>query len=83
MAKHKWHKFTFDPDKQTLPQFLEELNDCVERAFGENGHVVMVGRDIGTVVLPNAPLKLYITASAEERANRRYQDRQTQGHQTS
>jgi cytidylate kinase len=51
-----------------------------QRRFGERGHVVMVGRDIGTVVMPDAPLKLYITASAEERARRRWQDRQTQGH---
>jgi cytidylate kinase len=40
----------------------------------------MVGRDIGTVVMPDAPLKLYITATAAERAQRRWQDRQNQGH---
>ncbi len=51
-----------------------------QRAFGERGAVVMVGRDIGTVVMPNAPLKLFITASAEERARRRTRDRQAQGH---
>ena len=51
-----------------------------QRAFGQQGAVVMVGRDIGTVVMPDAPLKLYITASAEERARRRTQDRQVQGH---
>lgn len=50
-----------------------------QRAFGERGRVVMVGRDIGTVVMPNAPLKLYITASPEERARRRLVDRQRQG----
>ena len=51
-----------------------------QRAFGERGAVVMVGRDIGTVVMPDAPLKLYITASAEERARRRTRDRSEQGH---
>lgn len=51
-----------------------------QRTFGERGAVVMVGRDIGTVVMPDAPLKLFITASAEERARRRTRDRQTQGH---
>lgn len=51
-----------------------------QRTFGQRGHVVMVGRDIGTVVMPNAPLKLYVTASAEERARRRWQERQKQGH---
>ncbi len=51
-----------------------------QRRFGENGGVVMVGRDIGTVVFPDARLKLYITATAEERARRRALDNQAQGH---
>ncbi|MCC6603776.1 MAG: (d)CMP kinase [Anaerolineae bacterium] len=51
-----------------------------QRAFGQRGAVVMVGRDIGTVVMPDAPLKLFITASAEERARRRTRDRSDQGH---
>lgn len=51
-----------------------------QRRFGENGRVVMVGRDIGTVVFPDARLKLYITATAEERARRRALDNQAQGH---
>ena len=51
-----------------------------QRQFGERGHIVMVGRDIGTVVMPTAPLKLYITASPEERARRRWIDRKEQGH---
>jgi cytidylate kinase len=51
-----------------------------QRQFGQRGHVVMVGRDIGTVVMPDAPLKLYIIASPEERARRRWRDRQAQGH---
>ena len=51
-----------------------------QREFGQRGNVVMVGRDIGTVVMPDAPLKLYITASAEERARRRWLDREKQGH---
>jgi cytidylate kinase len=53
-----------------------------QRLFGLRGNVVMVGRDIGTVVIPDAPLKLYITASAEERAHRRWRDRKVQGHDT-
>ena len=51
-----------------------------QRRFGRRGNIVVVGRDIGTVVMPDAPLKLYITASAEERAQRRWQERQKQGH---
>ena len=43
-----------------------------QRRIGLRGRVVMVGRDIGTVVLPEADLKIYLDASAEERAWRRY-----------
>lgn len=45
-----------------------------QRRIGERGQVVMVGRDIGTVVLPDADLKIYLDASAEERARRRYHE---------
>lgn len=43
-----------------------------QRRIGGRGNVVMVGRDIGTVVLPEAELKIYLDASVEERAHRRY-----------
>ena len=43
-----------------------------QRRIGMRGKVVMVGRDIGTVVLPEADLKIFLDASAEERARRRY-----------
>jgi cytidylate kinase len=43
-----------------------------QREIGNRGGIVMVGRDIGTVVLPDAEIKLYLDASVEERANRRY-----------
>jgi CMP/dCMP kinase len=43
-----------------------------QRERGERGGVVMAGRDIGTVVLPNAQVKIYLTASLEERARRRW-----------
>ena len=45
-----------------------------QRRVGKRGQVVMVGRDIGTVVLPDADLKIYLDASAEERAQRRYDE---------
>jgi cytidylate kinase len=45
-----------------------------QRRIGLRGHVVMVGRDIGTVVLPDAELKLYLDATAEVRARRRYDE---------
>ena len=43
-----------------------------QRAIGVGGSIVMVGRDIGSVVLPDADVKLYINASVEERARRRW-----------
>jgi len=49
------------------------------REIAALGRVVMVGRDIGTVVIPDADLKLYVIASAEERAHRRQLERQTKG----
>ena len=45
-----------------------------QRRIGLRGKVVMVGRDIGTVVLPEADIKIYLDASAEERAKRRYDE---------
>jgi cytidylate kinase len=45
-----------------------------QRTMGEAGGVVMEGRDIGTVVFPNADIKIYLDASAEERARRRLND---------
>ena len=45
-----------------------------QQKMGEESGVVMDGRDIGTVVFPNAELKLFMTASAETRAKRRYQE---------
>ncbi|RIK34734.1 MAG: (d)CMP kinase [Chloroflexi bacterium] len=47
--------------------------------LGDKPGIVMVGRDIGTVVMPNAPLKIYLDASVEERARRRYQEQQARG----
>lgn len=50
-----------------------------QRRIGLRGRVVMVGRDIGTVVLPEADLKIYLDASPEERARRRYNERIQRG----
>ena len=40
-AKHKWHKLTFDPNTKSLPDFLEELNDCAEKTFGDNAQYMI------------------------------------------
>ena len=50
-----------------------------QRRIGLRGRVVMVGRDIGTVVLPEADIKIYLDASAEERARRRYDEMLARG----
>lgn len=46
----------------------------MQRKMAEKHDVVMDGRDIGTVILPDADLKIFLTASAEDRAERRYQE---------
>lgn len=55
----------------SLPAVREALLQR-QRAFREAPGLVADGRDMGTVVFPDAPLKIYLTASAEERARRRY-----------
>lgn len=52
-----------------------------QQALGAGGGVVMEGRDIGTVVFPQADLKVFLTASEEERAMRRWRERQSKGDQ--
>jgi len=51
----------------------------MQRRMSEEGRVVVVGRDIGTVVLPDADLKLFLTASAAERAMRREEELAARG----
>ena len=50
-----------------------------QRKIGQRGKVVMVGRDIGTVVMPDARLKVFLDASVEERARRRHLERVSRG----
>jgi cytidylate kinase len=52
---------------------------AIQRQAGEGGGIVMEGRDIGTVVFPNADVKFFLTASAEERAGRRHAELQSKG----
>jgi cytidylate kinase len=60
------------------PEVRKELGER-QKEIGQRGQVVMVGRDIGTVVLPNACLKIFLDASTEERARRRYAEAQDWG----
>ena len=56
----------------SAPPAVRAVVIAQQRAMARQGKVVMVGRDIGAVVLPDAELKIYLTASVEERARRRY-----------
>jgi len=53
---------------------VRELMVKLQRELVKNGNFVVEGRDIGTVVFPNAQLKFFLTASAEVRARRRYKE---------
>lgn len=54
-----------------------------QRKLAQRGKVVMAGRDIGTVVLPSAELKIFLTASTEERAKRRHRELLKRGEHSS
>ncbi len=60
-------------------QGVREALTRQQRRIGLVGKVIMVGRDIGTVVLPEADLKIYLDASVAERANRRFKQRVDRG----
>ena len=62
----------------TLPFVRKALVEQQQRMGAEKG-IVMDGRDIGTVVFPNAELKIFVTASAEVRAQRRYDELKAKG----
>ncbi|MFA7687095.1 MAG: (d)CMP kinase [Moheibacter sp.] len=63
--------------KVSLVAKIPEVRDFsvdLQRKLGQNKRIVMDGRDIGTTVFPNADLKIYLTASVDERAMRRYEE---------
>ena len=62
-------------------QDVREVLTEQQRKFGRRGKIVMVGRDIGTIVMPNAKLKIFLEASVEERALRRYNEEVKRGKQ--
>ncbi len=65
---------------QSVRDFLTDMQRDFANSppFGFNG-AILDGRDIGTIICPNAPLKLYITAKCEIRANRRMKELQSKG----
>lgn len=66
----------------TIKEVRKHLVD-LQRQLGKSGGVVMDGRDIGSVVFPNAELKLFITADVDIRAQRRYDELQSKGENVS
>ena len=65
-------------DVSALPAVRDFLLE-MQRAAAKNNDVIMDGRDIGTVVLPDAGIKIFLTASAEERARRRFLELREKG----
>lgn len=61
-----------------IPEVRHALT-AMQRRLGEGGGIVMDGRDIGTTVFPNAGLKIFVNASAEERARRRWLELKQKG----
>lgn len=61
-----------------LPAVRKHLLE-LQRSLGKTNNILMDGRDIGTVVLPDAQVKIFLTASAEERARRRYNELREKG----
>ena len=61
-----------------IPAVREFLVD-MQRGMAEKYDVIMDGRDIGTVILPNADLKIFLTADVRDRAHRRYEELRTKG----
>ena len=64
-----------------IPEVRVYLVD-MQRKMAQLHNVVMDGRDIGTVILPNADLKIFLTAGAEDRARRRYEELLQKGVET-
>ena len=92
---HMWLMGIGPKDADGIRRCLDDVNivsaqKCVreylldmQRRFSRKHNVVMDGRDIGTVVLPNAQVKIFLTASPEERAKRRYEELTQKGEKVS
>lgn len=65
-----------------IPMVRQKLLE-IQRKMAEGKNIIMEGRDIGTVIFPNADIKIYLDASPEERARRRVQQNQEKGILTS
>lgn len=65
-----------------MPEVRRELVELQQQFANQPGGAVLDGRDIGTVIAPQAKIKLFITASAEKRAERRFKELQNKGQTT-
>ena len=72
-AKHKWHKLVFDPNTMKLPDFLEELNQGAEKAFGENAQAM-----IDSLLYAKLPPKLKRSVNMARLENASYEEIVTQ-----
>ena len=68
-AKHKWHKLVFDPNSMKLPDFLEELNQGAEKAFGENAQAM-----IDSLLYAKLPPKLKRSVNMARLENATYEE---------
>ena len=68
-AKHKWHKFVFDPNTMKLPDFLEELNQGAEKAFGEHAQAM-----IDSLLYAKLPPKLKRSVNMARLENATYEE---------
>ena len=68
-AKHKWHKLVFDPNTMKLPDFLEELNQGAEKAFGENAQAM-----IDSILYAKLPPKLKRSVNMARLENASYEE---------
>ncbi len=68
----------FSSPVSSIPEVREIMVD-LQRKMAENKNVIMEGRDITTVVFPNANVKIYLDASVEERAKRRFEENMEKG----
>ena len=68
-AKHKWHKLVFDPNTMKLPDFLEELNQGAEKAFGENAQAM-----IDSLLYAKLPPKLKRSVNMARLENASYEE---------
>lgn len=72
--KIRTEKISMMASKVSAQKAVRDFLFDMQKKIAKEKNVIMDGRDIGTVVLPNADVKIFLTASAEERANRRYKE---------